>query len=95
MLNDWELRKLAHYIAMELMDGKQPEPPQEKRLVPARKAAEILGISKSQLYRIADSLTHIKGGNGRLMFNAAAIVGEYERLLLTSHRSNDNEETEC
>ncbi len=60
-----------------------------KRLVPAKKAAEMLGISVWQLYRIKDDkdgrpqFSYTKGGSqsSPIKFNAVTLIDEYERYL--------------
>ena len=60
-----------------------------KRLVPAKKAADMLSISVWQLYRIKDDkdgrpqFSYTKGDSksSPLKFNAVTLVDEYERYL--------------
>lgn len=99
MMTDSEMRRLAHYIVMEQASNEQwltayskaqsklREP--EKRLISAKKAAEILGISVWQLYRIKDDergvpqFSYTKGNaqSSPLKFNSATLVDEYDRYL--------------
>jgi hypothetical protein len=78
-MTDSELRRLAHYIVQEQANNEQwltafakaqaklREP--EKRLVGAKKAAEMLGISVTLLRRIKDDengvpqFSYVKGGS--------------------------------
>ena len=98
-MTDNELRRLAHYIVQEQANNEQwmtsyakaqsklREP--EKRLVGARQAAEMLGISVILLRRIKDDengvpqFSYVKGGSksSPLKFNAATLMEEYERYV--------------
>ena len=98
-MTDNELRRLAHYIVLEQANNEQwltayakaqsklrvPE----KRLIGAKKAAEMLGISVTLLRRIKDDengvpqFSYVKGGSksSPLKFNAAKLMEEYERYV--------------
>ena len=98
-MTDSELRRLAHYIVQEQANNEQwlmayakaqsklREP--VKRLVGARQAAEMLGISVTLLRRIKDDengvpqFSYVKGGSksSPLKFNAATLIEEYERYV--------------
>ena len=99
-MTDTEIRRLAHYVVLEAcsnddllrkianMTAKAQKPP--KRLVSAKRAAEILGISVWQLYRIKEHFSYIKGGNSNssaLKFNEATLVDEYEDYLLITKKT--------
>ncbi len=80
--NDDELlKKVAKFV-------KQAEKP-ENKLISLQEAAERLGISKWQLYRIKDDennvpqFSYIKGESqsSPLKFNSTTIVDEYNRYL--------------
>ena len=99
MMTDNELKRLAHLIVMEQAQNEEwmqafakaqaKLQKTEKRLVSAKKAAEILGISTWQLYRIKDdedgkpqfSYTKGESHSSPLKFNAATLTDEYERYL--------------
>lgn len=93
-MTDYELRKLAHFIVIEMGDQLEDRilkahKRDAKRLVSVKTAADMLGISPSQLYRIKDHFTYIKG-NGRtssLKFDAGRLVDEYQRFLHISNPS--------
>ena len=98
-MTDNELRRLAHYIVLEQANNEQwlmayakaqtklrvPE----KRLIGAKKAAEMLGMSVTLLRRIKDDengvpqFSYVKGGSksSPLKFNAATLMEEYERYV--------------
>lgn len=98
-MTDQELQKLARLIVIEQANNEQwmeafaranaklQKP--EKRLVSAKKAADILGISVWQLYKIKDdeygrpNFSYTKGDSqsSPLKFNANTLIEEYERLL--------------
>ena len=95
-MTDTEIRKLAHYVVMEActnddllrkianMTTKAQKPP--KRLVSAKRAAERLGISVWQLYRIKEHFSYVKGGDSNssvLKFNESTLVDEYELYLMS------------
>lgn len=104
MMTDAELKRLAHLIVLEQASNeewmmafakaqsKMKKP--EKKLISAKKAAEILGISVWQLYRIKDDedgrprFSYTKGSSqsSPLKFNSATLVEEYERYLSTSKK---------
>lgn len=99
MMTDAEMRRLAHYIVMEQASNEQwlaayakaqsklrgPE----RRLISAKKAADMLGISVWQLYRIKDDedgrpqFSYTKGSakSSPLKFDASRLLDEYERYL--------------
>lgn len=98
-MTDSELQRLAHLIVLEQAsnetwmlafakaNAKLQKP--EKKLISAKAAADILGISVWQLYRIKDdedgrprfSYTKGKSPSSPLKFNSATLVDEYERFL--------------
>ena len=94
-MTDTEIKKLAHYVVIEAcsnedllrkiatMTTKAQKP--QKRLVTAKRAAEILGISVWQLYRIKDNFSYVKGGgkSSSLKFNETSLLDEYETYLMT------------
>lgn len=91
-MTDGELKRLAHYIVMEQATNHewmtafakvQAETRQkEQKLIRAKDAADMLGISVWQLYRIKDSFSYTKtGSNGTLKFNSATLLQEYEKYL--------------
>lgn len=94
-MTETELRRLAHLIVLEqassdvwmkaYVKAQSAAKKPEKRLVSARQAAELLGISKWQLYRIKDRFSYVKGASGSspLKFNAVTLQEEYERYLST------------
>ena len=99
MMSDNELRRLAKMIVIEqanneqwLMNfakAQQKMQKPEMRLVSAKKAAEMLGISVWQLYRIKDDesgrpqLSYTKGDSqsSPLKFDASTLLEDYERYL--------------
>lgn len=99
MMTDNELKRLAHLIVIEqaqnedwmLAFAKAQSKLQktEKRLISSKKAAEMLGISVWQLYRIKDdedgrpqfSYTKGESQSSPIKFNAATLMDEYERFL--------------
>ena len=98
-MTDNEMRRLAHLIVMEQAQNEEwmlafakaqaKLQKHEKRLVSAKKAAEILGISTWQLYRIKDNedgipqFSYTKGGSqsSPLRFDADKLLDEYERYI--------------
>lgn len=98
-MTDLELRKLAQFIVIE--QSKSPEwmeafakaqtrmQKPEDKLISAQKAAEYLGISVWQLYRIKDDedgrpqFSYIKGESksSPLKFQLATLKEEYERFI--------------
>ena len=62
-LDDRTIEKLAIAIVKAINGEKK------KMLTPSEKARE-LGISKSRLYKIKDTLDYIKLPNGRLRFSS-------------------------
>lgn len=99
-MTDLELKRLAHFIVIEQSQSEQwmtafvaaqaKNKKPEKRIVSAKKAAEILGLSVWQLYRIKDDengmprFSYIKSGNKKsstLKFNAVTLVDEYEKYI--------------
>lgn len=98
-MTDNELKRLAHFIVMEQANNEQwldayakaqakfTKP--QTRLVSAKEAASMLGISVWQLYRIKDDennvpqFSYIKGESqsSPLKFNSTTIVDEYNRYL--------------
>ena len=98
-MTDSEIRRLAHYIIMEQASNEQwltayakaqsklrePQP----RLISAKEAANMLGISVWLLYRIKDDedgkpqFSYTKGNaqSSPLKFNQMTIVDEYNRYL--------------
>ena len=105
MMSDSELRRLAHYIVLEQASNekwlaayakaqsKLREP--EKKLISAKKAADILGISVWQMYRIKDdedgrpqfSYTKGESQSSPLKFNSATLLDEYDRYLAKKRNS--------
>lgn len=93
-LTDTDCRRIAHYLFLEIDEKygtalKTMQKPAARVLVSARVAAERLGISTSQLYRIKDNFSYIKG-SGRtssLKFDASRLVDEYQRFLHISNPS--------
>ena len=100
-MTDREIQRLAHAIILEATTNDdllakiakmmKKETKGEKRLVSTKKAAEMLGISTWQLYRIKDDengkprFSYEKGGDKKsstLKFNASTIVDEYERYCI-------------
>ena len=98
MMSDNELRRLAHLIVLEQASNEQwmiafakaqSKHKTQKRLVSAKKAAETLGISVWQLYRIKDdddgkpqfSYTKGESQSSPLKFDASTLLEEYERYL--------------
>ena len=99
MMTDSEMRRLAHYIVVEQASNEQwltayakaqsklREP--QRRLISAKEAASMLGISVWQLYRIKDDdngapqFSYTKGNakSSPLKFNSATLLEEYERYL--------------
>lgn len=93
------MKRLAHLIVMEqaqnedwmlaFAKAQQKLRKPEKRLVSAKKAADMLGISTWQLYRIKDGedgvpqFSYTKGcsQSSPLRFDADKLLGEYERYL--------------
>ena len=98
-MTDNEMRRLAHLIVMEQANNEEwmlafakaqaKLQKHEKRLVSAKKAAEMLGISTWQLYRIKDDedgmpqFSYTKGSSqsSPLRFDADKLLEEYERYL--------------
>ena len=98
-MTDNEMRRLAHLIVMEQANNEEwmiafakaqaKLQKHEKRLVSAKKAAEMLGISTWQLYRIKDDedgmpqFSYTKGSSqsSPLSFDADKLLEEYERYL--------------
>lgn len=103
MMTDSELQKLAHYIVLEQASNDawmeahvraemklRKEGNKSVRYVSPKVAAEMLGISKWQLYRIKDDengiprFSYIKSGHEKsstLKFNASTLLEEYERYI--------------
>lgn len=100
MLTEVELRTLARMIVQEQAENEQwmmayakaqskiAKP--EKKLISPQKAADMIGISVWQLYRIKDdengipNFSYVKAGKSKsspLKFNAATLIEEYERFL--------------
>ena len=97
-MTDSELRRLAHYIVMEQASNEQwltayakaqsklREP--QRKLISAKEAANMLGISVWRLYRIKDDengkpqLSYIKGDSqsSPLKFNSATLIDEYSHI---------------
>ena len=97
-MTDYEIRKLAKAIIVEALENDalltkiasmvQSSTKAPNRLVTAKQAASMLGISVSHLRHIKDDengmprFSYIKTGNGKncsLRFNANTLVQEYER----------------
>lgn len=107
MMTDSEMRRLAHYIVMEQASNEQwltayakaqsklREP--QRRLVSAKEAANMLGISVWLLYRIKDDedgkpqFSYTKGNaqSSPLKFNSATLIEEYERYLAKQQKVVD------
>lgn len=102
MMSEYELRRLARLIVQGLIDNDlfiakvakmMPERNRihesEKRLVGAKEAAKMLGISVTLLRRIKDDengipqFSYVKGvsKSSPLKFNAATLMDEYERYV--------------
>lgn len=100
MMSDGELRRLARMIVQEQAKSEawmmayakakaELEKP-SKKLVPAKQAAEMIGISVWQLYRIKDDengcpqFTYVKGDSqsSPLYFDGDLLVEEYRRFQL-------------
>lgn len=99
MMSDNELKRLAHLIVMEQAGNEQwmvafakahaKLQKTERRLISAKKAAETLGISVWQLYRIKDDesgtpqFSYTKGDSqsSPLKFDASTLLADYERYL--------------
>ena len=107
MMSDIELRRLAHYIVLEQASNEEwmnsfakaqsrlMKSEKTKSLISAKKAAEMLGISVWQLYRIKDDedgvprFSYVKNGNSKsstLKFNAATLMDEYERYIASNKK---------
>lgn len=107
MMTDLELRKLAHYIVVEQASNEQwltafakaqaKIKKSEKRLISAKKAANMLGISVWQLYRIKDDedgvpqFSYTKGSakSSPLKFDASRLIGEYNMFLAKKMKNLD------
>lgn len=107
MMTDFELRKLAHYIVVEQASNEQwltafakaqaKIKNSEKRLISAKKAANMLGISVHQLRRIKDDedgkpqFSYIKGHaqSSPLKFDASRLIGEYNMFLAKKMKNLD------
>lgn len=107
MLTDREIDMLAQRIVFhvkqddELLDKiakmvKKNEKP-KKKLISLKDAADKIGISKWQLYRIKDDasgkpqFSYVKTGDSHsspIKFNAVTIVEEYERYLASSKKKD-------
>ena len=106
MMSDNELKRLAHFIVLEQASNEEwmtsfakaqaKIQKTETRLVSPRKAAEILGISVWQLYRIKDDedgkaqFSYVKTGDKQsstLKFNAATLIEEYDRYLASKKKN--------
>ena len=101
-MTDYELRKLAHYIVIEMGDQLgdmilKSQKRDARRLVSVKTAADMLGISPSQLYRIKDNLTYVKGAGrtASLKFDATTLIERYSQYILTKNTYNANKETRC
>lgn len=99
MMTDNEMKRLAHLIVMEQAQNEEwmlafaqaqaKLQKTEKKLVSAKKAADMLGISVWQLYRIKDDeygkpqFSYTKGDSqsSPLKFNAVTLIDEYEHYL--------------
>ncbi len=98
-MTDSELQRLAHMIVLEQASNEKwmaafakacaGLQQSEQKLISAHKAADMLGISVWQLYRIKDdeegkprfSYTKGKSKSSPLKFNAATLLDEFERYL--------------
>ncbi len=105
-MSDIELRRLAHYIVLEQASNEEwmnsfakaqsrLMKSEKTKLISAKKAAEMLGISVWQLYRIKDDadgrpqFSYVKNGNSKsstLKFNAATLMDEYERYIASNKK---------
>lgn len=95
MMTDRELKRLAHLIVLEqassdewmkaYVRAQKALSKPERHLVSAKKAADMLGISVWQLYRIKDAFNYVKGSSesSPLRFDASTLVEEYERYVST------------
>jgi hypothetical protein len=99
MMSDNEMRQLAKMIVIEQANNEQwmmafakaqaKLQKKERCLVSAKKAAEMLGISVWQLYRIKDdesgrpqfSYTKGESQSSPLKFDSSVLLEEYERYL--------------
>lgn len=104
-MTDEELRRLARFIVQEQAENDRWMESfaraqarlgeQCRRLVSAKTAAEMLGISVWQLYRIKDDdngvprFSYTKGGSqsSPLRFNPDTIVDEYESYLAETKKN--------
>ncbi len=83
-------------LAKRLASIMKKEP--KKKLVSAKIAADTLGISVWQLYRIKDDedgrprFSYSKGSSqsSPLKFNAVTLIEEYERFLSTKRQINSH-----
>lgn len=98
VMTDYEIKRLAKAIISEVLENDfllrkiasygQSQGKGCNRLVTAKQAAQMLGISVSHLYHIKDdengmprfSYTKVGGGKqGVLRFNAGTLMREYEQ----------------
>jgi len=102
MMTDSELRRLAQMIVQEQARNQEwmdafvhaqvrhgEGTPCGRRFLSAHEAAEALGISVWQLYRIKDRFTCIKSGVERsstLKFDASTLQAEYRDYLQSRSR---------
>ena len=106
-MSDLELRRLAHFIVLEMASNEnlivamakaqKKVMKKETRLVSAKEAARIIGISVWQLYHIKDDKAGLprfsyikcgKGKSGTLKFNAITLVDEYARYVASLKGEN-------
>ena len=89
--------ELIARVSKAMQKNKKPE----KKLISLKKAAEMLGISHWQLYRIKDDasgrpqFSYVKTGTAKsstVKFNAATIHEEYERYLASRKINKDSGE---
>ena len=99
-MSEYELRRLARLIVQGLIDNdlfiakvakmmpkRNRIHESEKRLIGAKKAAEMLGISVTLLRNGVPQFSYVKGGSksSPLKFNAATLMDEYERYVSGKH----------
>lgn len=107
MMTDFELRKLAHYIVVEQASNEQwltafakaqaKIKNSEKRLISAKKAANMLGISVHQLRRIKDDedgkpqFSYTKGSakSSPIKFDVSRLIEEYNMFLAKKMKNLD------
>lgn len=74
-LSDQDCARIAEKVAIIVKSRKQLT--REQRLVNAKEAAKILGISRSRLYHLLNEVPHIKVGSkkqSRLLFDPEELI---------------------